>query len=113
MFGYAAYAGLYRLGCHYLVALTISQVVGVLNAYLCYKLFVFRTRGAWVREFVRFSAVSWAVFAANAAVLPALVRGLGWTPLVAQAVFTVVSVVALYLAHDGFSFATPGTIPAS
>ena len=116
-FGYGAFAGLYllgrRFGWHYLVALTISNVLAILNAYLSYKLLVFRTRGRWLGELARFSMVYWVVFAANAAVLPALVRGLGWNPLAAQAVFTAVTIVASYFAHGRFSFVAPSSEAAS
>ncbi len=110
-FGYGAFAGLYmlgrRFGWHYLVALTLSQILAILNAYLSYKFFVFRTRGRWLGELARFSTVYWVVFAVNAAALPALVRGLRWNPLAAQAVFAAVTVIASYLAHSRFSFASP------
>lgn len=116
-FGYGAFAGLYllgrRFGWHYLAALAISNVLAILNAYLSYKLLVFRTRGRWLGELARFSMVYWVVFAANAAALPALVRGLGLNPLAAQAVFTAVTVAAGYLAHDRFSFAAPPPQAAS
>lgn len=118
-FGYGAFAALYvlgrRFGWHYLVALTLSQVIGVLNAYVGYKLVVFRTKGRYLSEFIRFSAVSWVVFGANVVALPALMRGFGWNALVAQAVFTAASVVLSYLGHDRISFAAPAAqgAPAS
>ena len=115
-FGYGSFALLYlacrRLSGGYMVALAISTVLGILNAYASYKFLVFRTRGPWMRELARFSTVYWIVFAANVAVLPALVRGLHWNPLVAQAAFTAVTVVASYLAHSRYSFAS-GSDPLS
>ena len=109
-FGYGSFAVLYlvckRLGLHYLVALTVSQALSILNAYVGYKHFVFRSDAHWVRELARFSLVYWIIFAANLVALPMLVKGLGWSPLLGQALFTAVTVCVSYLAHDNFSFQT-------
>ncbi len=107
-FGYGAFVALYflcrRIGLHYLVALTLAKVLAVTNAYLSYKFFVFRTDGPRLMEFGRFSSVYGVVFVGNLFALPALVRGLGWNPLLAQAVFASVTAVAGYLAHGRYSF---------
>ena len=107
-FGYGAFVALYflgrRLGLHYLVALTVSNVLAIANAYLTYKHFVFRTSEYSIAEFARFSTVYWVGFGVNLFVLPALVRGLGWNPVLAQALITGLAAVAGYLAHGRFSF---------
>ncbi len=106
-FGYGSFAALYfvcqRLGWHYLVALTVSQALSILNGYIGYKRLVFRTTGGWLAELGRFSLVYWGLFAANAAILPAMVHA-GMSPLAAQAVFTVLTVAGTYFAHGRFSF---------
>jgi putative flippase GtrA len=111
VFGYGVFALFYRagrtFGWGYLPALWMSQLLAIANAYVSYKFLVFRTRGAWLTEFARFSLVYWVVLAANTLALPALVRGLGWNPLAAQAAFTAATVVAGYFAHDRFSFGAP------
>lgn len=110
VFGYGSYAALYflgkRLGFGYMVALGISQFFGILNAFIGYKHLVFRSKGRWFPELIRFSTVYWIIFAANVVALPAMVHGLNWGPLLAQAVFTCVTVVITYFAHDWFSFKT-------
>ena len=110
VFGYGVFALFYRAGLRfgwsYLWALWMSQILAIANAYVSYKFLVFRTRGTWLMEFFRFSLVYWVILAANTFALPALVGGLGWRPLPAQAAFTVATVVASYLAHDRFSFSS-------
>lgn len=108
LFGYAAFVVLCHaaqaLRMHYLGALTLSHVLSTMNAYLSYKHFVFKTGGAWLHEYLRFSAVYWAMFAVNLAALPALVHATGLGPVPAQGILLVATVCASYLAHTRFSF---------
>lgn len=108
LFGYAVFAVLCRaaqgLRMHYLFALTLSHLLATTNAYLSYKRFVFKTGGAWTQEYLRFSAVYWALFAVNLAALPALIHATGLGPVSAQGILLSATVSASYLAHSRFSF---------
>lgn len=108
LFGYLAFIALYGLAnflrLHYLVALTVSQILATTNAYLSYKHFVFKTRGGYVREYFRFSAVYWALFAANFVMLPVLVHAAHMGPVLAQGIILPVTVAAGYVIHGRFSF---------
>ncbi len=101
------YQGMARFGWHYLTAAVLSNLLAVTNAYLCYKFFVFKTRGGYLREYLRFSMTYAGLFVFNLLALPALVAGGHLHPLVAQAVVMAVSVVASYLMHSRFSFGAP------
>ncbi len=111
MFGFALFVGLQlTVGdvIGYITVLVIAQVVAVVNAYLSSRLLVFRVRGHWWLDFLRFSIVYWVVLGINVLVLPLLVSGLGMNVIVAQSLFFVVTVIGSYLAHHHFSFRRPG-----
>jgi putative flippase GtrA len=107
-FGYLTFAVLYSLTValhmHYLAALAGSQCICIANAYISYKRIVFKTKGNYLAEFFRFTAVYWALFALNVAALPLLVGRAGMHPLAAQALIIAASVVASYAAHTLFTF---------
>ena len=109
LFGYLIWALLqYLLHDHiyYLVILVIAWFPAVLNAYICYRQFVFHSKGSMWRELPRFSLVYVGTLALGLIALPILLRVLPFTIYVTQALYTVVVVVASYLSHKYFSFAT-------
>ena len=107
LFGYGVWAVLqYLFGdrLHYLVIVVISWPIAVLNAYVCYRYLVFRSRGPILRELPRFSTVYVASLLATLALLPIAVHVLPFSIYLINGAFTAVLVVASYLAHKYFSF---------
>lgn len=107
VFGYGVFAALYfwlEGLIHYLIILSISYVLSITNAYVGYKLFVFRTRGNIVREYFRFYIVYGASFIFNLAMLPLFVETLSLNIYVAQAIVTVITILGSYMLHKKFSF---------
>jgi putative flippase GtrA len=108
VFGYLAFVALYmvgvRLGLHYMYALVASQVIGITNAYICYKLLVFRTRGNVMREYLRFYVVYGLAFLINVVLMVVFVDELGVNPLIAQGLIAAIVVVISYLGHSKYSF---------
>lgn len=107
LFGYLVFAALQLTvggDIGYMAVLVIAQFIGILNAYLCYRAFVFRVTGNWWLDLMRFSAVYWIVFGLNVIALPIMVAILGMNVLVAQALFLIVTIIASYFAHNHFSF---------
>ena len=90
--------------------LVLAWPLAVLNAYLCYRRFVFRSTGSMRKELPRFSLVYVATLIGALAALPFLLRTLGLSIYVTQAGYTVAVVALSYLAHKFFSF---GGRPAS
>ncbi len=114
-FGYLFFAVLVVLfadDVHYTLLLLVSHVVSTLNAYLGYRLFVFRVRGRFLRDLFRFWSVYGAQIAVNLVVLPVFVRVSGLGVLPSQAVIVAVTTVATYLAHKHFSFRRPTASPS-
>ena len=93
-----------QLHRQYMLGLVIAQGVSLSFAFTVYKLTVFRTRGALLREFSRFLPFYLVNYAINWATLPLLVRGAGLDPIVAQFGFTVVLIVGSYLWHSRVTF---------
>lgn len=107
VFGYGVFAALYfwlEGLIHYLIILSISYVLSITNAYIGYKLFVFRTRGNILREYLRFYVVYGAAFLVNLATLPLFVEILKLNMYVAQAIVTIITILGSYVLHKNFSF---------
>lgn len=114
LFGYGVFALLYHL-LHdeagvaevpgSMAALIIATIICTANNYVLYRTFVFRSHGAVWRELPRFSVVYLVALAVNLVVLPLALRELPLNVYAVQGVFTVMVVVATYVANKYFSFA--------
>lgn len=116
LFGYASFAILTAiLDPHiphaYIVASVLASIINITVSYLGYKWFVFKTRGNYLREWLRAVAVYSTAILISTATLPVLVfiiRRL-WhfdkaAPYIAGAVLTIFTVIYSFLGHKKFSF---------
>jgi len=88
LFGYLVWAALQYLlhdYIYYLFILVIAWFPAVLNAYLGYRVFVFRSRNSIWRELPRFSLVYVGTLCAGLIALPILLRLLPFSIYVTQA----------------------------
>jgi putative flippase GtrA len=111
VFGYGVFALLQlTLGddVNYLFLLAIAQVLATLNAFVGYRLLVFKVTGNVLADLARFSLVYVGAFAVNLAALPLLVEVAGLPVLLAQAIVVVGTVLASFFAHRNFSFRRTG-----
>jgi len=116
IFGYGLYAGLTafftpRIAHGYLFAAIVSSLIGISVAFLGYKWFVFKTKGNYLREWVRCHLVYGTTTAISLVLLPPSVllfrrlAGVGASaPYVAGAVVTGLNVIISFLGHKKFSF---------
>lgn len=107
LFSYAAFIFLYFLTnswLHYMLILVLSQIVGLTNAYVCYKLLVFKTKGNIVREYFRFYVVYGSTFIVNLLLIALFVEALGINPVISQGVIAIIVVTIAYFGHSHFSF---------
>ena len=107
LFGYGAWAVLQVIlgdRFHYLVIVVIAWPIADLNAYVCYRYLVFRSRGPILRELPRFSTVYVGALLVTLVGLPIALHLLPYSIYVVNALFTAAVVVASYLAHKHFSF---------
>jgi putative flippase GtrA len=107
LFGYLIFAVLYTLfssRIHYMILLIISNIFSITNAYISYKFFVFRTKGNYLKEYMRFYVVYGTSIVLSLVLMPAFVELLHINPLIAQAVIIVVTVIFSYTGHKNYSF---------
>ena len=105
--GYLLFVALFGLlggVIHYAVILTLGYFVGITQAYFCYKFLVFKTKGNYLREYLRFYLVYASAFLINLALLPVSVEILGVSPIVSQGVIVLITVIISYVGHKNFSF---------
>jgi len=107
LFGYSSFALLYYLFAgrvHYAVIMVASTIINVTMAYVSYKVFVFRTPGNYLREYLRFYAVYAVPIGLGFVLLPLLVETTHLNMYLAQAIVTLITVVISYLGHKHVSF---------
>lgn len=132
LFGYGVFAGFTylltpRIPRAYLVATVISTILSVTVAYFGYKLFVFKTKGNYLREYLRCYVVYGSSGLVNLALLPLLVPCCAhligthrWTllnlagstlvlqqsaaPYLAALLLLGITVIASFFGHRNFSF---------
>jgi putative flippase GtrA len=117
VFGYGAYAGLTalftpRVAHGYILAAVVSSFFGITVAFLAYKWFVFKTKGNYLREWLRCFVVYGSTTLIGIVLLPLLVfacrRFVGLeasAPYVGGAAITGLTVIVSFLGHRHFSFA--------
>lgn len=109
VFSYAAFVVLYYFThsrIHYMFILVLSQIIGLTNAYICYKLLVFKTKGNIIREYFRFYVVYGTTFIVNLVLISFFVELLGINPVISQGIIAVIVVTMAYFGHSRFSFNT-------
>jgi putative flippase GtrA len=119
LFGYGTFALLTAvlnpLVAHgYIWASLISSLFNITVAYLGYKWFVFKTKGNYLREWVRCVAIYSGGIVLGLIALPVLVllirhntRLFAEAPYIAGAVLTACMVVFSFFGHKKFSFRSP------
>lgn len=115
-FGYSCFAVLNfvladRVPYAYMVANIGSNIVAITVAFLLYKWFVFRTKGNYLREYLRTYVVYGSSALLGLALLPVLVAVVGMyikneriVPYVAQAIVIPLVVIISFVGHKRFSF---------
>jgi putative flippase GtrA len=105
--GYLIFVLLYYLFSpfvHYLVILGACAVINISIAFILHKTIVFRTRGNYLREYLRFYVVYAVPTVSSAALLTFAIEVLRMNVYVAQAVITLAMTVVSYFGHKHFSF---------
>ena len=109
-FGAIVYIVLYeglKQWVNYLVLLIPGNILAITNAYICYKLFVFKTRGNIIREYLRFYVVYGGAMLLGFVLMFVLVDGLKLNPVAAQVLCVPISIVFSYCSHRNYSFRKP------
>ena len=93
-----------RMG--YLGSLYLSYALATIVAFILHRRFTFRAieSGRLLIDFLRFQSVYVVSLLVNTAALPLLVEVVGISPLVSQAIITVLTTLISYFGHKWFSF---------
>ena len=89
---------------HYLIILTISQFVCIIFAYLTNKFLVFKTKGNYIPEFLKFITFHLSHFGINLIALPILVEFFKLQPVVAQVFFAIMVIISSYFWQSRITF---------
>ena len=119
VFGYGLYALFTamltpRLRFAYIYASVAANLLAITVAYFCYKIFIFKTQGNSLVEWLRCILVYGSALLPGLVLLPLLVEGLHYgfhlersAPYVAGALLTGLTVIYSFLGHKNFSFRVP------
>jgi putative flippase GtrA len=119
LFGYSTFALLTAvltpvLPYSYMWASALSSVLNITVAFLGYKWFVFKTKGNYLKEWLRCLAVYSSGIIISLIALPVLVtiirhktRFFVQAPYIAGAILTGAVVIYSFVGHKNFSFRTP------
>lgn len=107
LFGLGLYSGLYFwLGerVHYLLLAIPTNILAITNAYICYKLFVFKTKGNILREYLKCYLIYGGSMLLGMAMLYLAVDWGGIHPVFANIAITALTVTVSYIGHKFYSF---------
>lgn len=106
VFGLATFAVVHLLfrDLHYLAVLVISAVLSTINAFVAYRVVVFKVRGQVAMDLVRFVLVYALALGLNFLLLPAFLELVGLSLLPGQTLAFLLAAVGSYLAHKHFTF---------
>lgn len=107
------YAGLYSIwgtDNNYMYLLIPTNIVAIANAYICYKLFVFKTKGNIVKECFKCYLVYGVGAGLGALFTYFMVQGCSLYPSLANAISVVIITLFSFVGHKLFSFRKSSSI---
>ena len=119
IFGYSTYALFTALltphiRYPYVFAIVLAYFFNVTFSFLAYKWFIFKTKGNYLREWLRCLGVYFTGIAIGTTFLPVAVFALrrlttadASAPYIAGVLLSAISVIGSFLGHKKFSFASP------
>ena len=106
-FAYISLAILYYLlsdKIHYMIIIGFSGIINITNAYICHKFFVFKTKGNYVKEYLRYYVVYSVPMAIGFIAFPICIEIFKMNFYVTQALLTGITVIVSYFGHKHVSF---------
>ncbi|MDR2008019.1 MAG: GtrA family protein [Alphaproteobacteria bacterium] len=107
VFGYAVFALFYYLWgdyLHYAMVLLLSYIIGILNNFVLFKIFVFRTAGNWLKEAIN-TYISYAfLYPINYLLLFITINFYGLSAYVGQAIAAIIMPIITYFVLKLFAF---------
>lgn len=119
-FGYSTFAGIYYLihrwniPAAYIYAQILSNFINITVAFFGYKIYVFKTKGNYLREWLKAMAVYWSGFLPGLILLPLTIKALNYgfhlkesAPYIANAILMGIGVVYSFIGHSKITFRVP------
>ena len=106
-FAYISLAILYYLlsdKIHYMIIIGFSGIINITNAYICHKFFVFKTRGNYLKEYLRYYVIYSVPIGIGLVFFPFCIEILKMNFYVTQALLTFLTVIISYFGHKHVSF---------
>ena len=110
LFGYLSFYVLYLLAAdrlHYLIIAILAHFVAVTQSYVMQRRLVSRSDAPVASEFLRFNVSLIGTLLFGLLAMALLVEAAGLSPLAAQAIVILMSVILSYVLHSRMSFAAP------
>ncbi|MEI6286680.1 MAG: GtrA family protein [Bacillota bacterium] len=107
VFGYATFVVAYyflSMIWNYIAILVLVNIITITMAYIGYKFFVFKTKGNYLREYLRFYVVYGTGFVVNVALFPVLTYWLHINAYISQMLINGLIIIMSFIAHNNFSF---------
>ena len=102
--GYGVYALLVYLGVNYLIANTVSTVVGVIHSYLWNRFFTFKSKNKALKEITKFVSVYIVSYLIGMFTLFIFKDKLNISPYIAGLINLVITTLISYFGHKYISF---------
>jgi putative flippase GtrA len=110
-FGYASLALLYYFfsdKIQYLFLIVFATIINITNAYVCHKYFVFKTKGNYIKEYLRYYVVYSVPIGMGFVAFPLCIEVLKMNFYLTQAMLTAITVFISYFGHKYVSFKQNG-----
>ena len=102
--GYGVYALLLYLNVNYLVANTISTIIGIAHSYLWNRFFTFKSKNKALKEITKFVAVYTISYVIGMCTLYIFKDKLSISPYIAGLINLVITTLISYFGHKYISF---------
>ena len=106
VFGILVYALLIKLlgENHYILLAVVSNIISITNAYICYKLFVFKTKGNILKEYLKCYVVYGLSMLLGLLLLYVFVDIAGLNPVTANIISVLLLTIVSFVGHRYYSF---------
>lgn len=100
----AYYLTLTWLQFHFVVALTVSHIIGVIHSYLWNNYWTFNGGNTNMTKVTKFSLVYLITYVVNLFILSMFIKTFGFTPLLGQVISIFITTILSFLGHKYWSF---------
>ncbi|MBF0444618.1 MAG: GtrA family protein [Magnetococcales bacterium] len=107
LFGFLLFATVYYYfsdQVHYIILAIISNIVAITNSFIVHRIFVFKSKGNILKEYLRVYVVYSASFILSLIMMALMVELLHIHPVLTQGVLIFVTVIFSYFGHKNYSF---------